>query len=95
MGAKLRLDGRVETLAVSSVEAGRDDIGGAELLAEIREAHRDWINAQYHFEQALGSDQIDYAVYAIEATQRRYEMLLRQAKRLGTASPEWKGGIPR
>lgn len=53
-----------------------------ELLLEIQEAHRDWVNAQRHFEYALGKDQVDYAIFAIEAAEKRYEMLLRQAKGL-------------
>lgn len=51
-----------------------------ELMIEIQEAHRDWMNAQQHFEYALGKDQVDYAIFAIEAAEKRYEMLLRQAK---------------
>jgi hypothetical protein len=52
------------------------------LVREIHEAHRDWINAHRHFEYAQGRDQVDYAIYAIEAAEKRYEMLLRHAKTL-------------
>lgn len=52
------------------------------LIREIHEAHRDWVNAQRHFEYAVGQDQVDYAIFAIEAAEKRYEMLLRQAKRM-------------
>lgn len=55
------------------------------LITEIRGAHRDWVNAQRHFEHALGKDQIDYAIFAIEAAEKRYEMLLRHAKSLKVA----------
>lgn len=62
--------------AAEAVKAAR------QLVRDIREAHRDWVNALRHFEHALGPDQIDYAIFAIEAAEKRYEMLLRQAKRL-------------
>lgn len=52
------------------------------LLQEIQEAQQDWVNAKRHFEYAEGRDQIDYAIFAIEAAEKRYEMLLRHAKRL-------------
>ncbi|MBJ6360661.1 DUF2508 family protein [Paenibacillus sp. GCM10012307] len=69
---------------------GRKDGNGPEgseklrqVYDDIQEAHRDWVNAQQHFEYAIGKDQIDYAIFAIEAAEKRYEMLLRQAKSLG------------
>lgn len=63
------------------------------LIRDIREAHRDWINAHRHFEYAAGFDQIDYAIYAIEAAEKRYEMLLRQAKKLNVHwRSEWEKG---
>ncbi|MEC0266895.1 DUF2508 family protein [Paenibacillus anseongense] len=52
------------------------------LLQEIRSAHANWVAAQAHFEFALDKDQIDYAIYAIEAAEKRFEMLIKQAKRL-------------
>ncbi|MGN7458071.1 YaaL family protein [Paenibacillus pasadenensis] len=95
MGARLFQGRRVEALALSVESEQPAEISLDRLLDEIREAHRDWVNAQYHFEQATGQDQIDYAVFAIEAAQKRYEMLLRQAKRIGAVSPAWmKGGMP-
>jgi hypothetical protein len=52
------------------------------LIQEIRVAHRNWINAQAQFEYALGKDQVDYAIFTLEATEKRYEMLVKQAKQL-------------
>ncbi|GGD95535.1 DUF2508 family protein [Paenibacillus nasutitermitis] len=53
-----------------------------EIYDEILVAKRDWDNALRHFEYALGKDQTDYAIFAIEAAEKRYEMLLRKAKAL-------------
>ncbi|MBD2845608.1 DUF2508 family protein [Paenibacillus sp. IB182496] len=56
------------------------------LLDELEEARRDWKNAHRHFEHAVGKDQIDYAIFAIEAAEKRYEMLLRRAKAMSLQS---------
>nr|WP_020618521.1 DUF2508 family protein [Paenibacillus daejeonensis] len=61
------------------------------LLQEIQEAQQDWANAKRHFEYAEGQDQIDYAIFAIEAAEKRYEMLLRHAKRLSVKKSGFRG----
>jgi hypothetical protein len=53
-----------------------------ELLEELRIAHADWQLALGRFHYATEQDQIDYAIFAFEAAQKRYEMLLRRAKAL-------------
>ncbi|WP_261303094.1 YaaL family protein [Paenibacillus andongensis] len=55
------------------------------LIQEIRTAHETWVAAQAHFEFALDKDQIDYAIYAMEAAEKRFEMLIKQAKKLGVS----------
>lgn len=62
------------------------------LKEEINSAKQDWDNALRHFEYALGKDQIDYAIFSIEAAEKRYEMLLRKAKALNVQWPKWQGG---
>ena len=53
------------------------------LVLEIRKAHQNWVAAQAHFEFALDKDQVDYAIYALEAAEKRFEMLIKQAKQSG------------
>lgn len=55
---------------------------------EVRKAHTDWLAAHQKLNWAMEKDQIDYAIYALEAAEKRYEMLLRQAKQL-----DWKDGL--
>jgi hypothetical protein len=75
------------------MESDRQSKSAQALIRDIREAHRDWVNAHRHFEYAAGFDQIDYAIYAIEAAEKRYEMLLRQAKKLNVHwRSEWEKG---
>jgi hypothetical protein len=51
------------------------------LVEEIRIAHAEWQVAQMRFDYVVEPDQIDYCIYALEAAEKRYEMLLKQAKR--------------
>lgn len=51
------------------------------LIEEIRKAHTDWQTAQIQLNYVLDKDQIDYAIFALEAAEKRYEMLLRLAKK--------------
>ncbi|AEI46122.1 DUF2508 family protein [Paenibacillus mucilaginosus] len=50
------------------------------LVQEIQKAHKEWVTAQLRFEYVMEKEQIDYAVFALEAAEKRFEMLLKQAK---------------
>ncbi|WP_235561000.1 DUF2508 family protein [Bacillus sp. FJAT-28004] len=62
-----------------------------DIRAEIVEAHREWENANRFFDYAVGKDQIDYAIYCMITAEKRYEMLLRLAKRTSNNWPAWRG----
>lgn len=51
-----------------------------QLMEEVRVALQEWKNAHRQFDYAQERDEIDYAIYALEAAEKRYEMLLRKAK---------------
>ncbi|MNP55299.1 hypothetical protein D3C76_1499310 [compost metagenome] len=36
-----------------------------------------------YFEEALGEDEVDYAIYMLEAAERKYQMHLKKAKKYG------------
>jgi hypothetical protein len=59
-----------------------------ELIHEIHKAHLEWTTAQLRFEFVVEREQIDYAVYALEAAEKRYEMLIRQAKRINMTTSD-------
>jgi hypothetical protein len=71
--------------------AVKDEI--SQLYHEIIAAKRDWDNALRHFEYADGKDHIDYAIFAIEAAEKRYEMLLRKAKAMNIEWTKWIKGL--
>jgi hypothetical protein len=50
------------------------------MLSAIRKAHREWQDAKQQLDHVDHRDQIDCAIYNFEAAQKRYEMLIRQAK---------------
>jgi hypothetical protein len=50
------------------------------LIEEIGIARKQWADAQARLDWAVGKDHIDYSIYALEAAEKRYEMLLRLAK---------------
>ncbi|NBI30604.1 DUF2508 family protein [Chengkuizengella marina] len=49
---------------------------------EVEKAKNDWIAAGEKFNYAVDKDEIDFAIFSWEAAEKRYEMLLRQAKEL-------------
>lgn len=63
----------------------KDKVG---MHQEIRKAHTEWLTAHQRLEWVVEKDQIDYAIYALEAAEKRYEMLLRQAKLM-----QWDDGL--
>ncbi|WP_256710591.1 DUF2508 family protein [Paenibacillus sp. FSL H8-0548] len=65
----------------------------SEIRLEISEAHRDWENANRFFNYAMGTDQIDYAIHCMVTAEKRYDMLLRLAKRTSNNWPSWRGVI--
>ncbi|MFB5685031.1 DUF2508 domain-containing protein [Paenibacillus terreus] len=54
-----------------------------ELFADVCAAHADWIRAQRMFQEAVGVDQIDYAIFVLEAAERNYQIQLKKAKQSG------------
>lgn len=59
-----------------------------QLLQEIDKAHSEWITAQCRLDYVLEKEQIDYAVYALEAAEKRFEMLIKQAKQMELSAIE-------
>jgi hypothetical protein len=62
------------------------------LIQEIREAKINWQVAQKKLNYVMEQDQIDYAIYSLEAAEKRYEMLLRTAKKLNLKAVDERTG---
>lgn len=49
---------------------------------DVRKSQMEWERAHMLFQEAMGQDQIDYAIYMLEAAERKYQINLKQAKQL-------------
>lgn len=58
-----------------------EDTQHEQLLADIAQAHREWTIAMEHFNNATVSEVVDDAIYLLIAAERRYEGLMRIARR--------------
>ncbi|CAG7652881.1 DUF2508 family protein [Paenibacillus allorhizosphaerae] len=58
------------------------------LVQEIRKAHLEWEIAQKRFDYVIEKEQIDYSIFALEAAEKRFEMLLKQAKDMKISAGE-------
>ncbi|WP_422615032.1 hypothetical protein [Cohnella caldifontis] len=56
-------------------------------MDDVRQAERELSIAQWRFHDALGQDHIDYAIYSLEAAEKKLDMLLRKAKALWSVEP--------
>jgi hypothetical protein len=54
-----------------------------DLSAEVEAAKADWVAARQYFDTVTDPDLIDFAVYNMEAAQRRYTYLLKRARAEG------------
>lgn len=56
------------------------------VFMDVRKSQMEWERAYLMFQEAMGQDQIDYAIYMLEAAERKYQMNLKQAKQLNLNS---------
>ncbi|WP_051318070.1 DUF2508 family protein [Cohnella thermotolerans] len=52
------------------------------IVREIREAERECSVARNRFDEALEPEQVDYAIYSLEAAEKKLDILIRKAKLL-------------
>ena len=55
---------------------------------DVQQSQMEWERAHLTFQEALGQDQIDYAIFMLEAAERKYQMKLKQAKKLNLNSAQ-------
>lgn len=63
-----------------------------ELVREIHRAHMEWLTAHRRLDYVLEKEQVDYAVFALEAAEKRFEMLIKQAKTERVTQEEVRAG---
>lgn len=52
-----------------------------QLMDDIKQALKEWERAHSRFQYALGEDEVDYAIFTLEAAEKRVAMLIKKAKR--------------
>lgn len=50
------------------------------VLEAVEEAKQEWLNARIYFDNVVDPDLIDLAIYTMDAAERKYMYLLKQAK---------------
>jgi len=58
------------------------ELEAEQIYSDVQKAKHEWERAMRQFEDALGEDEIDYAIYVLEAAERKYQIHLKRAKRL-------------
>ena len=53
------------------------------LSSAVEEARQEWLNAQYYYNTVSDQDLIDHAVYLMQAAEKKYVYLLKQARDAG------------
>lgn len=51
-----------------------------DLASAVQNAKEDWLTARSYFDSITDPDLIDYAIYTLEAAERKYMYLLKQMK---------------
>jgi len=49
----------------------------------VEEARQEWMDAQYYYNTVSDQDLIDHAVYLMQAAEKKYMYLLKQARQAG------------
>lgn len=78
---------RSERLAAERLKSEKE-----RLIEEVRAAEAEWRLAHIQFDAALGADQVDYAIYLLEAAEQKLDMTLRRARKLwepGDTVQQW------
>lgn len=63
-----------------------DDVQESEdnsFTGAIEKARQEWLSARSYFDNVTDPDLIDHAIYCVEAAERKYMYLLKQAKKEG------------
>lgn len=58
----------------------REKDKNAQMLESIHKAKKEWLDKENYFNFATDPDLVDFAIYEIEASKRKYAYLLKLAK---------------
>jgi protein subunit release factor A len=55
----------------------------AEMIRCVHQAKEEWCQAEQYFDNVSDPDLVDYAIYRIEASKKKYDYMLKKAKEMG------------
>lgn len=58
----------------------KKDAKEEDILESIREAREEWLSKEEYFNHATDPDLVDFAIYDIEASKRKYAYLLKKVR---------------
>ncbi|MGF7050157.1 DNA-binding phage protein [Paenibacillus sp. DS2015] len=64
-------------------ETIKDEQEKRAVYSEVLRSRARWEEAMMYFEEASGTDEVDYAIHMLEAAEIKYQMYLKQAKKIG------------
>lgn len=80
--------------AASAID-GKRSMESEELLRQIKVAHTEWVCAQQRLDYVVSDDEIDYAIFALETAEKRYGILIKQAKAMRLTASGFLSTPPR
>ncbi len=51
-----------------------------ELIDQVKEAHREWVHALANFNYPIEEDMVDYAIFHVNAAEKKYAYLIKKAR---------------
>ena len=70
-------------LATLRQQYDHQEAAATNLLHLLEQAQKDWLHAQNYYDNVTDHDLIDYAAFLIKATEKKYNYLLKVARREG------------
>lgn len=72
-----------------------DNEGLPELIEELEQAWREWRHARLYFNNVTDPDLIDFAIFNMGATEKKYIYLLKKAREIGMNIDGMEFGLSR
>ncbi|SEP47058.1 DUF2508 family protein [Propionispora vibrioides] len=64
-----------------------------DLKEMVEQARQEWLSAQYYYNTVTDKDLVDHAVYMMQAAEKKYVYLLKQARQAGITHYPYPGHI--
>lgn len=80
---KISLTGLLSNLSASPATVDPDQEERNAITQAIEKAHREWLAARIYFETVSDPKLVDHAIFVIEAAEKKYMYLMRQARENG------------